>query len=497
MIADIRDARRDLALEADVCVVGGGIAGARVAQALADAGVTTVLLEEGGDPAPARSELQARARRLRHRGFLASLDRGIAVLAGAHLGGSFDSSGGELWRVPGELLDGWARATGAAWLAAERMGPAYDELEATLVAAPAPPGAGADALERGAGELGWAVHRPPRADRLADGGGDAIPDGARRSVRRGLLGPAAAAGVAVFHHARVDRVSHDDRRVDGVQGAVIDRGHVDGRFRVRAPALVMAAGALCSPGILQRSRVPDPRRLLGAGLRLQPTAAAVGLFDEPLPGSAGLAVTEFADGLGRDPGGVLLRTGRLAPGLLAGMLPWTGDDLERELADGARRVTVTVTARDRRPGRCVPTADGAAPSLKYEPSPGTRRALRCGLERAAEWLLAAGAREVWTSHATPLRIGSVDELRALRRASYLPCAVALLSTSPLGGCAPGERPRRAAVDPDGRLHHLGGVYVADGSIVPDAPGVPPGPTIAVAAAHVASIVIADLGSAGA
>lgn len=497
MIADARDAGHNLDLRADVVVLGAGIGGAAAALELARAGLSTVVLEEGGDPAPARTELETRVRRLQQRGFLATLDRGVGVLAGRLLGGSFDAGAGELWRVPDPILEQWAAETGADWLGSTPMAAAYGDVEGRLAPRASAAIPGDHPLLRAAGELGWSTAQAPIASRQVAGADAAIPDGERRSVRLAWIDPADSAGAAVLHHTRADRVAFEDDAVLGVMGSVVDRGHVERRFRVQTRAVVAAAGALSTPGILLRSGVPDPRRLMGDGLRLQPTAAAVGLFDGATLAAPGLAVTEFTDGLGADPRRVLLRATRLSPGVLAGLMPWTGDDLARELADADHRLTVAVTVRERRGERAVPTGDGGAPSLKYETSPGCRRALREGLERAAEWLLTAGAREVWTSHASPVRVMSTGELGAIRRARYRSCQVGLLATTPLGTCPLGARPRRSVVDAGGRHHRLRRLYVADASLLPGAPGMPLGSTVAVIGREVARTVVADLGSGGA
>ena len=43
----------------------------------------------------------------------------------------------------------------------------------------------------------------------------------------------------------------------------------------------------------------------------------------------------------------------------------------------------------------------------------------------------------------------------------------------MGGCPLGADPRRAAVDPQGRFHHLANLYVCDGSLFPTSIGANP------------------------
>ena len=104
---------------------------------------------------------------------------------------------------------------------------------------------------------------------------------------------------------------------------------------------------------------------------------------------------------------------------------------------------------------------------------------------------------MWTSHAVPTCITGEGELEQIRDRGYLPCDLGLLSTSPLGTCAAGDDPGEAVAGEGGRVHGLDGIYVADASLIPDAPGVPLGHTVAALALRVADAVSDDLGAGGA
>jgi choline dehydrogenase-like flavoprotein len=54
-----------------------------------------------------------------------------------------------------------------------------------------------------------------------------------------------------------------------------------------------------------------------------------------------------------------------------------------------------------------------------------------------------------------------------------PRVTPVISAHVMGGCPLGPDPRRAAVDPSGRYHHLANLHVFDGSLFPTSIGANP------------------------
>ena len=498
MILPAGTIRGRLDLRADVCVVGSGVGGSVCAARLGALGLSVVLLEEGGDPPPADSEVEGRATRLRDRGLQATADRGIAAFQGRLLGGSTELGDGGLWRVPDAVLDSWVAGSGVETFAPEVMAPAYDAVESDLAPAVDRSLSGAgQALRRGGEDLGWRTAIICRA--RAEHGSCTqcgrcwlgCPVGAKRSPRSVWVARASDAGVKVLCGCRADRLHYDRGRVSGVQGVAFVGGAARHRIRVRSDAVVLAAGAIHTPALMLTTRVRDPHRQIGTRLRLQPTAPLVALFDEPMEG-AGLghaAVTEFLGG--RSGPGLLIATTRWSVGSLASFFPLRGEPL-RELVGHRGLAQVAVTLADERCGWIVPLVTGR-PVLRYDLAPSDRRQLGAGIGHAARALLHAGAREVITSHAVPTRVASTAGLDVLQRRRYRACDLALFSTSAVGTCAMGINPRTSVTDVRGRVHGIDGLYVADASLLPGAPGVPVGLTVAVLAGIVGEAVTADLG----
>jgi len=495
VIEDATTLQGSVELRTDVCIVGSGAGGSVVASELAAAGLEVVVVEEGNLRPVAPGDAGLRSR-LRERGLQSSADRSVSILQGRMPGGSTLLGARACWRVPDALLSEWASDTGLDALGPESMGTLYDRMERALTpTAVRPRGPLCDAAVR----LGWGVGSAPilsthpvAGSRLFGG------EPAWRDAFTAWLEPAASARAMLLCDCRVDSITFDGEQAVGVLGCVLDGDLPAHRLEIQASAVVVAAGAIHTPALLQASRTPDPPpRLLQHGLRLQPTAPVFGIFadDPPPPSPAGAAITEFLDGVGPAPEGLLLAEERWPPSALAAALPHSAGELRDLMANHQRIVPFTATVRDRREGRVVPMPTGR-PVVRYELAPGDREAMADGVARAAQALLAAGADEVWTSHLVPTRIADEGDLERIADLPYRSCSLVLTSTSPLGTCAMGSQRKSAVTDGGGRVHVVDGLYIADASLLPSAPGVPVGATVSALAFRVADAIREDLGKPG-
>ncbi len=488
MILDGASVGGPLDLEVDVCVVGAGAGGAVVACALAEAGLSVVVLEEGRDDTDGGG-LIAGDSRWRGLGWQATADRGIRVLQGLGPGGSSERGSALARRAPEDAVERWSER-GVAMFRADALAAAYAEVE-RRVPPGEPRGDGSHPIEAAARDLGL-EHRRLSGEDADDlpgtAAGEPAPD---RSVRRTWVDWADRAGARLLCGFRVEGLELEAGPL--VRALTLERGAVRHPVVVRAPAVVLAAGAVHTPALMMWSRLPNPHRRIGHGLRLQPTAPLISRFDEP-PGALHGPRIEV-DLPGASPPDTRARSAALSPVEIARQLPLHGPELTDVLGSTDRLAPLLVTLRDRRSGWVVPMTESHA-VIRYELAPGDRRRLRIGLEEAARLLLAAGAREIWTSHARPTVIRGEGDLGLLRDRDYLACDLALTSTTPLGTCAAGADPRESVVGEGGRFHGAEGVYVADASLIPDPPGVPLGHTVAALALGVAEAVVSDLGRSG-
>src|SRR5690606_21760037 len=140
-------------------------------------------------------------------------------------------------------------------------------------------------------------------------------------------------------------------------------------------------------------------------------------------------------------------------------------------------------------GRVRVRRDGT-PRIRYRLGAHEWHLLRTGMTAAARLHLAAGATEVVTVHNELPALRTERELVAIARAAMAPNRLALFSAHVNGTCRIGTDRRRSGCSPDAERWGMPGLYVADGSILPTAPGVNPQWTIMAAASVIAGRITA-------
>ncbi|HWT06351.1 MAG TPA: GMC family oxidoreductase N-terminal domain-containing protein, partial [Xanthomonadales bacterium] len=316
-------------IAADAVVVGSGAGGGVAAALLACAGLRVLVLEAGPafEPVAARQrEAESFAELYLEVGLCASDDLGVSILAGACVGGGTAVNWSTSLRLPPATARAWSDALRRPELAAE-LADAYDAVESRLGVTPAKThNRNNSVIVDGCAKLGWemrAIPRNARCDR--DGCGYCCfgcAYGTKQSTAVTYLRDAVDAGASVYARMRVERVRIDSGTVRGVD-AVGDDGRT---IAVDAPLVVVAAGALRTPGILARSGVQSAH--LGRHLHLHPTTALSAEFDEPVEPWLGPMQTALCDrfSASEDGFGATIESAPSHPGLMALALPWTGRD---------------------------------------------------------------------------------------------------------------------------------------------------------------------------
>jgi choline dehydrogenase-like flavoprotein len=378
------------------------------------------------------------------------------------------------------------------------------------------------AILRGAAGLGWRAQRISRNSPGCDDCGS-CPFGCVRGTKRsGLRVHLAAAfrdGARIVPEATVRRILLEGGRAVGIEAVVgreaWRRSRIEGgppaprprRLTVRAPRVVVAAGALRTPVILARSGLEHPA--IGANLRVHPVPYVVGRFAEPIEMWRGImqaaTVTEFADaGPGRT--GYVIESAPGHPGLGGVATPWESGEqfLERAVAL-PRLAPFIAVVRDGGAGTVRPTRRGGV-RVDYRLDDEGRSTVRHALVRMARLAKAAGAEWITVPSLPERRLelaGLQDEgaferyLAGVARIDLAPNRLGLFSAHQMGTARAGADPRIHACDPGGRVRAsvrgdiVPGLYVGDGSLFPTGIGVNPMLTIMALARGVARSIIAQ------
>jgi choline dehydrogenase-like flavoprotein len=469
-------------ITADACVIGTGAGGAPVAALLAEAGLRVAILEEGGLHEPA--DMTARPRDMMPRlyrdgGQTATVgDPPIVLPLGRGIGGTTLVNSGTCFRTPQRVLDRW-RADYGLELDLDDEFALVEEAIGVREVPPELAGRNANLVKEGADRLGVSAGYLQRNVRGCVGSGVCAfgcPTGAKQHAGQVWIPRAQRAGATTFTNTTARRIGVQRGRVH----EVLARTAAGATLRVRAATVIVAAGALLTPLLLRRNGLGAGSGQLGRNLSIHPASAARALYDEIVDPWAGVPQSVYVDELAAD--GIMLEGIAGPPDQGAMSTPRSGAE-HRELMLAARRTgSFGVMVSDSARGRVRSLAGRMV--VRYDLHPDDAERFRRGFELLARIFFAAGAREVIVplDGVPTLHDGDVGPLQ---RARVRPRQVAAMAFHPLGTARAGAEPAASVVDPRLQLHGVGGLYVADGSVVPSSLGVNPQITIMALAARLA------------
>ena len=479
---------------ADVVIIGTGAAGAVLANRLADRDREVLMLERGRhiDPAEFTENERAQFANLyADGGMQMSTDARFQVLQGRCVGGSTVVNNAVCFELPEHVLERWNDGNGlnagideaglAAAFARLREFVPIDRMSAKSTLA-----GGARKFREGVEALG--LDRSGDFDVVEANISKCLgcgycnigcPFGRKLSALDYALPKAQdehGDAVRIYSECAVER----ETPRNGAAAEVECRLGDGRRLSVAANTVVVAAGAIGSSLVLQRSNLGGPN--VGRGLSWNLGAPLTAEFDEKLDAYAGLQISHYLRPPNDD--GLVLETWFNPVGAQSLFMPGWFRDHFRNMRR-YDRMACTGSVVGTRASATVGLDWRGRMKLKYEPHPDDLRRLVAGLKLAGRIHLAAGATKVMPTTFRYLPYSSPEALDALDAEIRDNTDIQLHTSHPQGGNAISADSAKGVVDPDFRVRNAPGVYVCDASVFPAAITVNPQMTVMALAEYAA------------
>ncbi len=460
--------------EADFVIVGAGAAGATMARWLTAAGRSVVVVEEGAPAKAATGDGLAALRDLYRDGGTTSAQGPdpLLLLQGKTVGGSSFVSGSVHAALPEATWQAWA-ARDPVWrqrIPWQKLEAARDRMDQELAVQKTPRSLltdDADALTRAM--PGQAMPTWRGAPGCVGNGRcfQGCPKAGKSSANVTLLPLAMQRGARIHSRCAIETIEFQGTRAIGVRGHFANGYRFEARAHV---AVILAAGAVQTPGLLLRNGIKD----VGNGWTCHPTLVVSGLWNKTV-GAVG--ATQGVDVQAAQAHGIDIETLRLPPAWRRMTVPGFGGKLAERLDQLEHMVTWQVRLRPEATGRVRWAKLTRRPRVEFALTTADRYALSRGIALAAEGMLRAGALAVW-----PQVAGWNDEISSLKQVHEManrpiqPGALNLVASHLFGG---------VSTDTRGQVLGLERLVVADAAALPGAPGVPP-----LSLIHAAATVLA-------
>ncbi|MBI5495792.1 MAG: GMC family oxidoreductase [Deltaproteobacteria bacterium] len=467
-------------VDAAVCIVGSGSAGATAAWVLAEAGLDVVVLEEGGDftgPQLTGRDGPMYDQLYMDRGARTTSDLSITVLQGRVLGGGPVINASDVVPMHDGTARHWVKRWGLTDFSPEALAPYRDRaLRDLSVNAPAEEQLNTNnrLLREGTRALGWRGEVMAHNRVGCAGTGTCLigcPLNAKRNTRFVAIPAALEKGARFLTRARAVRIEGADSDVKTVHVWQLDpRGHHErALFHVRARTVVLAANALASAQLLLRSGIGNAH--VGRHVSLQPQLPVTALFKQEVRFFRGIpqayAITQHERFDDQQHGWWGFRIEAIAgtPGIVSTLMPMGGAEGKALMRRYPHVAAVLCLLPDDATSRLEVESNGRLRIHHGMDAELLGRAREAG-KAAARAFLAAGAVEVMIPAVPPVVIRKEADLARVDAMDFAPATVPFLSAHQQGGIryAPSESDGAAA--PDGRVYGTRGVYALDSAGYP-------------------------------
>ena len=488
------DYDQDFVEEADVLVVGSGPSGSVICYELARAGHRVILLEEGPPFTPPEFRSDANlsmARTLREGGLRSPSGTFMPILQAICLGGGSLVNSAMCVRPPAFVFDDWCTLFDLENTTREALDPHFDAVGEFLGIAPTPDEAQGPRnllFREGCQALGYSSEPCDRNVVGCRGSGECFSGcraRAKQSMDISYIPEAIKHGARVLTSVQVQHVLSSGRRAFGVEGHVVEpfTGRLSHRFKVTAGLVVLAAGCMATPVLLQKSGdLANHSGQVGQNLQFHPGVAVAGVFPEavdPLFGATqGYQSLHFL----RD--GFKLETMWSAPAALAVKTAGMGAELVKRFSELPRTaIWDAIASTHHSVGSVKARRNTMNPAIRWRIHPDDVQILIHAAHVLSEIFFAAGAEKVIPGIAgLPEEFSSLEDADLLRDHKARPSDLVLASSHVFCTTRMHGDPAQGVVDEFGLCHGYDNLYIADTGIFPRCPSVNPMYTV-LALAH--------------
>jgi choline dehydrogenase-like flavoprotein len=471
----------DVNRSCDVCIIGAGSGGGVMAWEMARAGLSVIVLEDGGYHRGAdynQREADMFGENYVARNARATKDMAIAVMQGRGVGGGSTINVCDCVRIHDEVLAHWADKYGVVDMTPEVMRPYFEKVEALLSVnriTDAQMNANNSLIRKGSEMLGYAGERFNNNRVGCVGCGYCLIGCAYDAKQAGhtvYVPQAVQAGADVYTYARAESIAAEGGRATMVTGAIMNRttNRPRATINIEAKVVVLGANTVNTAQILLNSGIANSSGQVGKNLSLQPQSAVFAVFDETVKGYRGIpqayAVTQFEEAT-REGGLSGFRIEGIfgSPGIAAAQLPGFGMVTKELMTHYPHFTGVLVLVPDQPSGEVTVNRHGR-PVITYTFSEDYKRRLMAGIKEAARVFFAAGAMKVLFAYTEPTIVEDVSQVDAVDRKGIEPASIALISAHQYGTCRMGEDPKTSVVNSYGKSHDVANLFIVDASTNP-------------------------------
>lgn len=513
--SDVNDGFTD---SADVCLIGSGAAGGVLAKELAEAGLSVIVLEEGGNFSSKdfnQREADMMPMLYQEGGGRASRDLSLTVLHAKCVGGTTVVNNCICFRTPEDVLTAWQKDFGLDKIDARSMEPHFERIEKAISVNPIQDdeiNKNNRQLQIGARKLGWR-HGIIHHNRVNCAQCGCCMLGctfnAKRDSMTVWIPQASNLGARIYPQFRVEKlhaVGAGTGRISCVTGTVVDHPRSPRsispfilskarnsdssgpprHFSIHAKLFIVAGGAVNTPQLLINSGIGNSNGQVGKNFAVHPLFPAFGLFDEELKSYRGIPQSIYVDHFRNE--GFVLEGIFAHPTVVASATPSFGAEHQKLMRLYAHYSGAYAQVKDGSNGQVSVDRWGRV-VINYRISDADLRAGLTGLSKIAEAFFAAGAKSVMTTHHPPLLLHSPEDIKKILSAPSRGNDLTLFSAHPQGTCRMAADTKRGVVDSFSRSHDFKNLFVCDGSVFPTSVGVNPMITIMALADRCASYII--------